>query len=149
MGLEYIWDNVNHAFNLIKVHDEAVDTLDYFLLGLALLVIDTQGLKMFWLMLVIQESFEGESRYFNFTSSLYMKSHLLRIILHIIDNVHNPLLVTMVGDQLDCEKVFATSDEHLNYLLVLAGVLLKVIERMTEFFGNHIGVVKVLQYEFG
>ena len=144
MGLEDIWDDVNQAFNLVKICDKAVDTLGCSLLGLASLVVGAQSSKMFWLTLVIQESLEGGSGYFSFTGSFHVKPHLLGIALHVVDSIHDPLLVVMVGDWLDCEKVFTAPDECLEYLLVLTGVLLGVVERMTGFFGNHIRDVGVL-----
>ena len=100
-------------------------------------------------MLVIQESFEDRPGHFSFSGNFHAESHLLGITFHIVDSVHNPLLVIMVGDQLDCEKVFTAPDEHLEHLLVLASVLLKVVERVIEFFGNHVEDVDVLQCGFG
>ena len=77
-------------------------------------------------------------------SSFHAEPHLLKITFHVVNSVHNPLLIVMVGDQLDCEKMFTAPDEHLEHLLVLAGVLLRDVERVTEFFGNHIEDVGVI-----
>ena len=45
--------------------------------------------------------------------------------------------------------MFATPDEHLKHFLVLAGVLLRVVERVVRFLGNHIRDVGVLRCGFG
>ena len=45
--------------------------------------------------------------------------------------------------------MFATPDEHLEHFLVLAGVLLRVVERVARFLGDHVGDVGVLQCGFG
>ena len=45
--------------------------------------------------------------------------------------------------------MFTTPDEHLEHFLVLAGVLLKIVERVARFLGNHIGDVGVLWCGFG
>ena len=44
--------------------------------------------------------------------------------------------------------MFTTSDEHLEYFLVLAGVLLRVVERVVKFLEDHIRDVRMLQHEF-
>ena len=105
--------------------------------------------KMFWLMLVIQESFEGSPGYVSFTGGFQSRSHFLGIIFHVVDCVHNPLLVFTISDWPESEEVFATPDEYLEHFLVLAGVLLKVVERVVRFLGDCIRDVEVLQCEFG
>ena len=107
-----------------------------------------KSLKMFWLVLVIQESFEGSSGHVSFTGSLQSELHFLRVTFHVVDYVHDPLLVVMISDWLKSEEAFTTPDEHLEHFLVFAGVLLKVVERMVRFLSNHVGDVRVLQCEF-
>ena len=149
VGSEHIWSNINHTLNLIEISDEAVDTLDYFLLCLASLMIGAESLKMFWLMLVIQESLEGSSGYVSFTGNLQSELHFLRVIFHIVDYIHNPLLIFTISDQLKSEEVFTTSDEHLEYFLILASVLLRVFERVVRFLRNYVGDVGAFWCEFG
>ena len=144
VGSEHIWGDVDHTLNLVKISDEAVHTLDHSLLCLALLMVCTEGLKMFQLVLVIQESLEGSLGHVSFTGSLQSELHFLRVIFHIVDCVHNCLLVFTISDWLEGEEVFTTPDEHLEHFLILAGVLLRVIERMARFLGDHVGDVEVL-----
>ena len=98
MGSEYIQGDINHALNLVKISDEAVHTLGHSLLCLAPLMICAEGPKMFWLVLVIQESLERSPGYVSFTSSLQSESHFLGITFHIVDCIHDPLLVFMISD---------------------------------------------------
>ena len=149
MGSEYIWGDIDHALNLVEISDEAVDTLGYFLLCLVLLMVCAESLKMLWLVLVIQESLEGSPGHVGFTGSFQSESHFLRITFHVVDCVHNPLLIFTISDWLKSEEMFATPDEHLEYFLVLASVLLKVDERVARFLEDHIGDVGVLQCGFG
>ena len=74
--------------------------------------------------------------------------HFLRVAFHVVDCVHDPLLVFTISDWLEGEEVFTTPDEHLEHFLVLAGVLLRVVERAARFLSNHIGDVGVLRCGF-
>ena len=147
--LEHIWGDINHALNLVKISDEAVDTLGHLLLCLAPLMVCAESPKMFWLVLVIQETLEGSPGHVSFTSDLQSEPHFLGVTFHVVDCVHDPLLVFMISDWLKGEEVFATPDEHLEYFLVLADVLLRVVEKVVRFLGNHIEDVGVLQCGFG
>ena len=98
VGSEHIWGDINHALNLIEISDEAVHTLGHFLLCLALLIVCVEGPKMFWLVLVIQESLEGSPRHVSLTRGLQSGPHFLRITFHVVDCVHDPLLVFMISD---------------------------------------------------
>ena len=149
VGSEYIWGDINHALNLIKISDKAVHTLGHFLLCLAPLMVCAESSKMFWLMLIIQENLEGSLGHVSLTSSLQSEPHFLRIAFHIVDCVHDPLLVFTISDWLESEEVFTTPDEHLEHFLVLAGVLLKVVERVARFLSNCVGDVEVLWCGFG
>ena len=142
--LEYIWCDINHALNLVKVSDKAVDTLGHSLLCLAPLMKCAESSKMFWLMLVIQESLEGSPGYVSFTSSLQSELHFLRVAFHVVDYIYDPLLVFMISDQLKSEEVFTTPDEHLESFLVLTGILLRIVERVARFLGNCVRDVEVL-----
>ena len=149
MGSEHIWGNVNHALNLVEISDEAVHTLGHSLLCLAPLMVCAEGPKVFWLVLVIQESLEGSPGHVSLTRSLQSGPHFLGVTFHVVDCVHNPLLVFMIRDWPEGEEVFATPDEHLEHFLVLAGVLLRVVERVARFLSNHVGDVGVLRCGFG
>ena len=149
VGSGHIWGDVNHALNLIKISDKAVHTLGHFLLCLAPLMVCAEGLKMFQLVLVIQESLEGSPGHVSLTSGLQSGSHFLGVTFHVVDCVHDPLLVFMISDWLEGEEVFATPDERLEHFLVLAGVLLRVVERVVRFLGNCVGDVGVLWCRFG
>ena len=149
MGLEHIWSDINHALNLIEISDEAVDTLDHSLLCLASLIVCAETLKMFWLMLVIQESLEGSPGHISFTGSFQLEPHLLRVTFHVVDCVHDLLLVFTISDQLKSEEVFTTPDEHLEHFLVFAGVLPRVVERVARFLRDCVGDVRVLWCGFG
>ena len=104
---------------------------------------------MFWLVLVIQESLEGSPGHVSFTGSLQLGSHFLGVAFHVVDCVHDPLLVFTISDWLESEEVFTTPDEHLEHFLVLADVLLRIVERVVRLLGNHVGDVGVLWCEFG
>ena len=149
VGLEHIWGDINHALNLVEISDEAVHTLGCFLLCLASLMVCAESLKMFWLVLVIQESLEGSPGYVSLASSLQSGSHFLRVTFHVVDCVHNSLLVFMISDWLESEEMFTTPDECLEHFLVLASVLLRVVEKVARFLSNHIGDVEVLWCGFG
>ena len=149
VGLEHIWGDINHALNLVKISDKAVDSLGHSLLCLAPLMVCAKSPKMFWLMLVIQESLKGSPGHVSFASSLQLGSHFLRVVFHVVDCIHDPLLIFTISDQLKSEEIFTTSDEYLEHFLVLAGVLLRIVERMVRFLGNHIGDVRVLWYGLG
>ena len=149
VGLEHIWGDVNHALNLIEISDEAVHTLGHSLLCLALLMVCAEGLKMFWLVLVIQESLEGSPGHVSLTGGLQLGSHFLGVTFHVVDCVHDPLLVFTISDWLKSEEVFATPDEHLEHFLVLASVLLRVVERVVRFLDDCVRDVGVLQCGFG
>ena len=149
MGSEHIQGNINHAINPVKISDKAVHTLGHSLLCLAPLMVCAKGPKMFWLMLVIQKSLEGSPGHVSFAGSLQSEVHFLRVIFHVVDCVHNPLLVFTISDWLEGEEAFTTPDEHLEHFLVLAGVLLRVVERVVRFLGNHVGDVEVLWCRFG
>ena len=138
VGSEHIWGNINHALNLVKISDKAVDTLGHSLLCLTSLMVCTKSLKVFWLMLVIQESLEGSPGYVSFTSSFQSEPHFLKVTFHIVDHIHDLLLVFMISNWLKGEEVFTTPDEHLEHFLVLAGVLLRVVERVVRFLEDHI-----------
>ena len=62
---------------------------------------------------------------------------------------NNPLLVFTISDWLESEEVFTTPDEHLEHFLVLAGVLLKVVERVARFLSDYVGNMEVLWCGFG
>ena len=149
VGSEHIWGDVNHALNLVEISDEAVHTLGHFLLCLALLMVCAEGPKVFRLVLVIQESLEGSPGHVSLTGGLKSGPHFLRVTFHVVDCVHDPLLVFMISDWLEGEEVFATPDEHLEHFLVLAGVLLRVVERVVRFLGDCVGDVGVLWCGFG
>ena len=149
VGLEHIWGNVDHALNLVKISDEAVHTLGHSLLCLALLMVCTEGPKVFWLVLIIQEGLEGSPGHVGLTSCLQSGPHFLRVTFHVVDCVHDPLLVFTISDWLEGEEVFTTPDKRLEHFLVFAGVLLRVVERVARFLGNHIGDVGVLWCGFG
>ena len=108
-----------------------------------------KGPKMFWLVLVIQESLEGSPGYVSLTGSLQSGSHFLGVTFHVVDCIHNPLLVFTISDWLESKEVFTTPDEHLEHFLVLASVLLRVVERVVRFLSNHIRDVGVLRCGFG
>ena len=149
VGSEHIWGDVDHALNLVEISDEAVHTLGCSLLCLAPLMVCAKGPKVFWLVLVIQESLEGSPGHVSLTRDLQLGPHFLGVTFHVVDCVHNPLLVFTISDWPESEEVFTTPDEHLEHLLVLAGVLLKVVERVARFLGNHVRDVGVLQCGFG
>ena len=149
VGLEHIWGDVNHALNLIKISHEAVHTLGHSLLCLASLMVCAEGLKVFRLMLVIQESLEGSPGHVSLTGGLQLRPHFLGVTFHIVDCVHDPLLVFTINDWPEGEEVFTTPDEHLEHFLVLAGVLLRVVERVARFLSDHVRDVGVLQCGFG
>ena len=149
MGSEHIWGDVNHALNLVKISDEAVHILSHSLLCLASLMVCAKGSKMFWLVLVIQESLEGSPGHVSFTGNLQSEPHFLRVAFHVVDCVYDLLLIFTISDWLKGEEVFTTPDEHLEHFLVLASVLLRVVERVVRFLGNHVGDVEVLQCGFG
>ena len=146
MGSEHIWGDVDHALSLIEISDEAVHTLDHSLLCLASLMVCAEGPKMFWLVLVVQESLEGSPGYVSLAGGLQSGSCFLGVTFHVVDCVHNPLLVFMISDWPESEEVFTTPDEHLEHFLVLAGVLLRVVERVVRFLGDHIGVLRSVPY---
>ena len=148
VGLEHIWGDVNHALNLIKISDEAVHTLGHSLLCLAPLMVCAEGPKVFWLVLVVQESLEGSPGHVSLTGGLQSGPHFLGVTFHVVDCIHDPLLVFTISDWLEGEEVFATPDERLEHFLVLAGVLLRVVERVARFLGDHVGDVRVLQCGF-
>ena len=52
--------------------------------------------KMFWLMLVVQESLEGSSGYVSLAGGLQLGPHFLRVAFHVVDCVHN--CKELVGD---------------------------------------------------
>ena len=149
VGSEHIWGDINHALNLVKISDKAVHTLGHSLLCLAPLIVCAEGPKMFWLVLVVQESLEGSPGHVSLTGGLQSGPHFLRVTFHVVDCIHDPLLVFTISDWLEGEEVFTTPDEHLEHFLVLASVLLKIVERVARFLGNHIGDVGVLQCGFG
>ena len=149
VGLEHIWGDVDHALNLVEISDKAVHTLGYSLLCLAPLMVCAESPKVFWLVLVVQESLEGSPGHVGLASSLQLEPHFLGVAFHIVDCVHDPLLVFTISDWLEGEEAFATPDEHLEHFFVLAGVLLRVVERVARFLGDHVGDVEVLQYGFG
>ena len=149
MGSEHIWGDIDYALNLVEISDKAVHTLGHSLLCLAPLMVCAEAPKMFWLVLVIQESLEGSSGHVSLTSSLQSGPHFLGVTFHVIDYVHDFLLVFTISDWPEGEEVFTTPDEYLEHFLVLAGVLLRVVERVVRFLGNHIGDVGVLWCGFG
>ena len=149
MGSEHIWGDVNHALNLVKISDEAVHTLGHSLLCLAPLMVCAEGPKMFRLVLVIQESLEGSPGHVSLAGGLQSGPHFLGVTFHVVDCIHDPLLVFTISDWPEGEEVFATSDEHLECFLVLAGVLLRVVERVVRFLGNRVGDVRALWCGFG
>ena len=104
---------------------------------------------MFWLVLVIQESLEGSPGHVSLTGGLQSGPHFLGVTFHVVDCIQDLLLVFMISDWPEDEEVFTTPDECLEHFLVLAGVLLRVVERVVRFFGNHIGDVEVLWCGFG
>ena len=149
VGLEHIWGDINHALNLVKISDEAVHTLGHSLLCLAPLMVCAEGPKMFRLVLVVQESLEGSPGHVGLTGGLQSGPHFLGIAFHVVDCVHDPLLVFMISDWPEGEEVFTTPDEHLEHFLVLAGVLLRVVERVVRFLGDRVGDVRALRCGFG
>ena len=149
MGSEHIWGDIDHALNLVEISDEAVHTLGHSLLCLAPLMVCAKGPKMFRLVLVVQEGLEGSPGYVSLTGGFQSEPHFLRVTFHVVDCVHDPLLVFTISDWLESEEVFTTPDEHLEHFLVLAGVLLKVVERVVRFLGNCIRDVGVLRCGFG
>ena len=148
MGSEHIWGDVDHALNLVKISDEAVHTLGHSLLCLAPLMVCTEGPKMFRLVLVVQESLEGSPGHVGLTGGLQSEPCFLGVAFHVVDCVHDPLLVFTISDWPEGEEVFTTPDERLEHFLVLAGVLLRVVERVARFLGNHVGDVGVLRCGF-
>ena len=98
MRSEHIWGDVNHALNLVKISDEVVHTLGHFLLCLASLMVCAEGLKMFQLVLVIQESLEGSPGYVSFTGSFQSELHFLGVIFHVVDCIYDLLLVFTISD---------------------------------------------------
>ena len=98
VGSEHIWGNINHALNLVEISDEAVHILGHSLLCLAPLMVCAEGPKMFWLVLVIQESLEGSPGHVSLTSSLQPEPHFLKITFHVVDCIHDPLLVFTMSD---------------------------------------------------
>ena len=98
MRFENIWNDINHVLNLVKISDKAVDTLDHFLLCLALLMVGAESLKMFWLILVIQESFKGDSGYVSFIGNVQPEVHFLRFTFYVVDCIHNSLLIFTIDD---------------------------------------------------
>ena len=149
VGLEHIWSDIDHALNLVEISDKAVHTLGHSLLCLAPLMVCTEGPKMFGLVLVVQESLEGSPGHVGLAGDLQSGSHFLGVTFHVVDCVHNPLLVFTISDWPEGEEVFTTPDEHLEHFLVLAGVLLRVVERVVRFLGDCVGDVGVLQCGFG
>ena len=128
VGSEHIWGDIDHTVNLIKISDKTVDTFDYSLLCLVSLIIGAKSSKIFWLVLVIQESFEDSPGYVSFTGSSQLESYFLEIAFHIVDYIYNFLLVFTISDQSKGEEMFTTPDEYLKHFLVLADVLLKVVD---------------------
>ena len=108
-----------------------------------------KGLKVFWLVLVIQESLEGSSGHVGLTSGFQSEPHFLGVAFHVVDCIHDPLLVFTISDQPKGEEMFTTPDEHLEHFLVLASVLLRIVERVVRFLGDHIRDVGVLWCGFG
>ena len=149
VGSEHIWGDINHTLNLVKISNKAVNTLGQSLLCLAPLMVCAESPKVFWLVLVVQESLEGSPGHVSLTSSLQLGPHFLGVIFHVVDHVHDPLLVFTISDWPESEEVFATPDEHLEHFLVLAGVLLRVVEWVVRFLGNHVGDVGMLRCGFG
>ena len=148
VGSEHIWGDVDHTLNLVEVSDEAVHTLGHSLLCLAPLMVCAEGPKMFQLVLVVQESLEGSPGHVGLTGGLQSGPHFLGVAFHVVDSVHDPLLVFTISDWPEGEEVFATPDERLEHFLVLAGVLLRVVERVARFLGDHIGDVGALWCRF-
>ena len=149
VGLEHIWGDINHALNLVKISYKAVHTLGHSLLCLAPLMVCAEGFKMFQLVLVVQEGLEGSPGHVGLTGSFQSEPHFLRVAFHIVDCVHNPLLIFTISDWPEGEEVFTTPDERLEHFLVLAGVLLRVVERVVRFLSDCIGDVGALWYGFG
>ena len=108
-----------------------------------------EGPKVFQLVLVIQESLEGSPGHVSLTRSFQSGLHFLGITFHVVDCIHDPLLVFTISDWLEGEEVFTTPDEHLEHFLVLAGVLLRVVERVVRFLSDCVEDVGVLQCRFG
>ena len=104
---------------------------------------------MFQLVLVIQESLEGSPGHVSLTGGLQSEPHFLGVTFHVVDCVHDPLLVFTISDWLEGEEVFATPDECLEHFLVLAGVLLRPVERVARFLSDRVGDVGVLWCGFG
>ena len=98
VSLEHIWSDVNHALNLVEISDKAVHTLGHSLLCLAPLMVCAESPKMFWLVLIIQESLEGSPGYVSLTSSLQSEPHFLGVTFHVVDCIHNPLLIFTISD---------------------------------------------------
>ena len=149
VGLEHIWGDINHALNLVESSHEAIHTLGHSLLCLAPLIVCAENPKMFWLVLVIQESLEGSSGYVSFAGSFQSEPHFLGVTFYVVDCIHDPLLIFTISDWLKSEEVFTTPDEHLEHFLVLASVLLRVVERMARFLSDHVGDVRLLWCGFG
>ena len=105
--------------------------------------------KMFWLVLVIQESLEGSPGHVSFTGSFQSELHFLGVAFHVVDHIHDPLLVFTISDWPKGEEMFTTTDEHLEHFLVLAGVLLRAVEKVARFLRDCIRDVEVLQGKFG
>ena len=122
VGSEHIWGDINHALNLVEISDKAVHTLSHSLLCLAPLMVCAKGPKMFWLVLVVQESLEGSPGYVSLTGGLQFGPHFLRVIFHVVDCVHDPLLIFTISDWLEGEEVFTTPAECLEHFLVLASI---------------------------
>ena len=55
-------------------------------------MVGAKSLKIFQLILIIQESLEGSLGYVNFTGNFQLESHFLRVTFHIVGYVHNSLL---------------------------------------------------------
>ena len=113
------------------------------------LMVCAEGPKVFRLVLVIQESLEGSPGHVSLTGGFQSGPHFLRVTFHVVDCVHDPLLVFTISDWPEGEEVFTTPDERLEHFLVLAGVLLRVVERVVRFLGNCVGDVRALQCGFG
>ena len=149
VGSEHIWGDIDHALSLIEVSDEAVHTLGRSLLCLAPLMVCAEGLKVFRLLLVVQESLEGSPGHVGLTGGLQSGPHFLGVAFHVVDCVHDPLLVFTISDWLEGEEVFTTPDEHLEHFLVLTGVLLRVVERVVRFLSDRVADVGALRCWFG
>ena len=149
VGSEHIRGDVDHALNLVEVSDEAVHTLGCSLLCLAPLMVCAEGPKVFRLVLVVQESLEGSPGHVSLTGSLQSGPHFLGVAFHVVDCVHDPLLVFTISDWPEGKEVFTTPDECLEHFLVLASVLLRVVERVVRFLGDRVRDVGALRCGFG